>query len=79
VNLSVQKTFQGLYPGPPFKTEGRRAKGWVGLERMDGREWEGKKYEGEGKKGRGGRRKGGRLVKAGAPKLKFWRRHCTLV
>jgi hypothetical protein len=42
--------------------------------RMEGREWEGKKDEGEGKEGR--EREGTRMVKAGVPKQKFWRRHC---
>jgi hypothetical protein len=48
-----------------------KAKGRVGLEGMEGREWEGKKDQGEGKEGRGGRGKGRRKVKAIAPKTKI--------
>jgi hypothetical protein len=49
VHLSVQKIFRGYTPDPRFKGEGGKAKGRVGLEGMEGREWEGKKDEGEGK------------------------------
>jgi hypothetical protein len=53
-----------IYPRTPiFKERGGKAKGRVGLEGMEGREWEGKKDE--GKWGREG--KGWRIVKADAP------------
>jgi hypothetical protein len=68
VHLSDQKIFRGLYPRTPvLKEREGKAKGRVGLEGMEGREWEGKKDQGEGKEGRGGRGKGRRIVKAGAP------------
>jgi hypothetical protein len=58
------KNFPGLYPRTPvLKGRGGKAKGRVGLEGMEGREWEGMKDEGEGRGGKGGRR----IVKAGAP------------
>jgi hypothetical protein len=75
VHLSVQK-FSGVTTSKfRFEGEGEGKRGW------DWKEYErkgiGRKDEGEGKEGRGGTGKGGRIVKAGAPKLKFWRRHCS--
>jgi hypothetical protein len=68
VHPSDQKIFRGLYPrGPISKEREGKAKGKVGSEGMEEREWKGKKDQGEGKEGRGGRGKGWRIVKAGAP------------
>jgi hypothetical protein len=62
------KNFPGVIPPDPVSKEREgKAKGRVGSEGMEGREWEGKKDQGEGKEGRGGRGKGRRIVKAGAP------------
>jgi hypothetical protein len=49
------KKFSGLYPGPRFKGREGKAKGRVGLEGIEGREWEGKMKG----KGRREREKGG--------------------
>jgi hypothetical protein len=42
VHLSVQKIFRGYTPDPRFKGRGGKAKGRVGLEGIEGREWKGK-------------------------------------
>jgi hypothetical protein len=66
LHLLVEKNVRGLYPTTPvLKERGGKAKGRVGLEGMEEREWEGKRDEGEGKEG--GRGKGRRIVKANAP------------
>jgi hypothetical protein len=49
------KNFPGLYPDPRFKGRGGKAKGRVGLEGIEGREWEGRRKmkgreEGKGRK-----------------------------
>jgi hypothetical protein len=51
VHLSVQKILRGYIPNPSFKGAGGKAKGRVGLEGMEGREWELKKDEGEREEG----------------------------
>jgi hypothetical protein len=58
VHLSVQKIFRGYTPDPRFKGRGGKAKGRVGLEGMEGREWEGKKDEGKGRREGEGREGG---------------------
>jgi hypothetical protein len=52
------KFFWVITPDPLLKGRGGKAKGRVGLEGMEGREWEGKTDEGEGKEGEGGNVKG---------------------
>jgi hypothetical protein len=50
------KKFPGVIPRTPvIKGRGGKAKGRVGLEGMEGREWEGMKDEGEGRRGGEGR------------------------
>jgi hypothetical protein len=57
--MSVQKIIRGLYPGTPVSKErGGKAKGRVGLEQTEGREWAGKM------KGREEEREG-RIVREG--------------
>jgi hypothetical protein len=53
VHLSVQKIFWGYTPDPRFKGRGGKAKGRVGLEGIEGREWEGKMKGREGGRGKG--------------------------
>jgi hypothetical protein len=55
MHLSVQKISVGLGYIPDarvLKESGGKAKGKMGLEGMEGREWEGKKDEGKGKEGK---------------------------
>jgi hypothetical protein len=63
------KKFSGaIPPDSVLKRRGGKAKGRLGLEGIEGREWEGKKDKGEGKEEKeGSRGKGGMIVKAGAP------------
>jgi hypothetical protein len=63
------KKFSGVIPRPPFQREGREGKREGGIRRNGRKEWEGKM------KGKGGGEGREKSVKAGAPKLKFWRRH----
>jgi hypothetical protein len=62
VHLSVLKNFLGLYPGPPFR-RGRKAKGRVGPEGMEGKNEKERKMKGKGREGGEGRR----IVKDCAP------------
>jgi hypothetical protein len=50
VHLSVQKILRGYTRTPVLKGSGGKAKGRVGLEGMEGREWEGKTDEGKGRR-----------------------------
>jgi hypothetical protein len=78
VYLSVQKLFLGLYPGPPLVRggEGMQEGGWI---IRNGRKGMGSKERLTGREGGEGGEEGRGIVKAGAPKTKFWLRHYSQV